>query len=197
VTEPEVFVLADQTLDKVVAQITDDQWGMEMPPEFTRHQPDKATLRTIINYHAYDDAWVPNIVAGKTMDAAGKTKFDGDLLGDDPKASFAKYVKAACRAVRALSEGDLDRTAHLSYGDFPVREYLQHISYFRGLRVYDLSRVIGINTIMPADLVQGLWDMLSPNAEEWRTMGVFPPEVKVPEDASLQVKLLGLTGRQP
>lgn len=196
-TEPEVFVLADQTLNKVVGQIKDDQWGMEMPPEFTRNRPEKATLRTIINYHAYDDAWVPDIVATKTMDAAGKTKFDGDLLGDDPKASFANYVEAACAAVQALSADDLDRTAHLSYGDFPVREYLQHISYFRGLRVYDLSRVIGIDTKMPANLVQGLWDMLSPHADEWRTMGVFPPEVKVPEDASLQDKLLGLTGRQP
>ena len=196
-TEPEVFILADQALNKVVGQIKDGQWGMEMPPEFTRHQPDKATLRTIINYHTYDDAWVPDIMAGKTMDEAGKTKFDGDLLGKDPQASFAKYVETACAAVQALSGDDLDRVAHLSYGDFPVREYLQHISYFRGLRVYDISKVIGVDTTLPDDLVKGLWAMLSPHADEWRKMGVFPPEVKVPNDANIQDKLLGLTGRQP
>ena len=27
-TEPEVFVLADRALDRVVAQIADDQWDM-------------------------------------------------------------------------------------------------------------------------------------------------------------------------
>ena len=33
-SEPEVFVLADRALNKVVAQITDEQWPMQMPPSF-------------------------------------------------------------------------------------------------------------------------------------------------------------------
>lgn len=196
-TEPEVFILADQALNKVVSHIKDDQWGMEMPPEFTRNQAEKATLRTIINYHAYDDAWVPDTLAGKTMDEVGKDTFDGDLLGDDPKKSFSELVEKACTAVKALNAVDLERTAHLSYGDYSIREYLQHISYFRGLRAYDISKVIGLDATLPDNLVKGLWEILSPNAEDWRKMGVFPPEVKVPDDASLQDKLLGLTGRQP
>lgn len=196
-TEPELFILADQSLQGVVDQIKDEQWGMAMPPELTRHRPDNATLRTIINYHAQDDAWVPDILAGKTMDEVGKDRFAGDLLGDDPKASFAKYVEAACAAVKALSDEDLDRVVHLSYGDYPVREYLQHVSYFRGIRVYDIARIIGVSTKMPDDLVQGMWDILRPHAEEWRKMGVFKPEVKVPDDASLQDKFLGMIGRQP
>lgn len=196
-TEPEVFILADQALKKVVSHIKDDQWRIEMPPEFTRNRPEKATLRTIINYHAYDDAWVPDILAGKTMDEVGKDAFDGDLLGDDPRKSFSELVEKACAAVKALTADDLERTAHLSYGDYTIREYLQHISYFRGLRAYDISKVIGLDATLPDDLVKGLWEILSPNAEDWRKMGVFPPEVKVPDDASLQDKLLGLTGRQP
>ena len=33
-TEPEVFVLADEALVGVVSQIRDDQWSMEMPADF-------------------------------------------------------------------------------------------------------------------------------------------------------------------
>src|SRR5674536_319974 len=32
--EQDVFVMADRALNNVVQQIRDDQWGMEMPPEF-------------------------------------------------------------------------------------------------------------------------------------------------------------------
>jgi hypothetical protein len=86
---------------------------------------------------------------------------------------------------------------HLSYGDFPTREYLKHITYFRGGRVYDIARFMGADTSLPADLVQGLWDELAPQAEEWRKMGVFGPAVEVPDDAPLQDRLLALTGRDP
>jgi hypothetical protein len=120
-TEPEVFVLADRALNGVVAQIPDDQWGVEIPDWFqvrrTDHTP---TLREIIKYHAYDDAWVPDTLAGRTMDEAGRDKFDGDLLGDDPKGSFAAIVEKSCAAASELE--DLDRAVHLSFGDFAARE---------------------------------------------------------------------------
>ena len=38
---------------------------------------------------------------------------------------------------------------------------------------------------------------MSPHAEEWRAIGVFPTAVPVPADAPLLSRLLGLTGRQP
>jgi len=193
--EPEVFLLAEHALQDVIDQIRDDQWAMEMPPSFARRNQSTVTLREIVSYHAYDDAWVPDMLAGKTMDEAGKTKFDGDLLGDDPKANFAKIVQAACAAASGLD--DLGRTVHCSFGDYPAREYFWQINGFRGLRAHDIACVIGVESDLPADLVQGLWDEISPHAEEWRSIGVFPPAVEVPEDASLQAKLLGLTGRQP
>ena len=194
-SEQEVFILADHALLNVVDQIRDDQWDMEMPPSFARRGQDSVTLRQIVGYHAYDDAWVPDMLAGKTMEQAGKTKFDGDLLGADPKASFARIVEAACTAARELD--DLERIVHCSFGDFSAREYLWQINSFRGLRAHDIAQVIGVNGDLSAELVQGLWEEISPHAEEWRAFGVFPPAVAVPDDASLQAKLLGITGRQP
>ena len=193
--EQDVFILANTTLLGVINQIRSDQWEMTMPPDFPTSKPNTTTsLREIVNYHAYDDAWVPDTLAGKAIEEVG-TSHDGDLLGDNPKQSFARYVDAAVDAVRNLD--DLDRVVHLSYGDFPAHEYLRHITSFRGLRVHDIAKAIGVDSNLPSDLTQGLWDQISPHAEEWRAIGVFGPKVDVPEDAPLQDRLLGLTGRQP
>ncbi|MGI8563039.1 MAG: TIGR03086 family metal-binding protein [Candidatus Dormibacter sp.] len=194
--ERRVFVLADQALQRVVDQIGDGQWQMNMPAEFQRRQTDKpVTLREIINYHAYDEAWVPDMLAGLTMAEAGQDKFQGDLLGDDPKASFAALVAQACAAVQGLD--DFQRTVHCSFGDYSAQEYLWQISGFRGLRANDIAKVIGVDPTLPDELVEGLWAQIEPQAEELRGIGVFAPKVQVPESASLQDRLLGLTGRQP
>jgi uncharacterized protein (TIGR03086 family) len=192
VNEKDVFILADQSLKDVVDQIRDDQWDTAVPADMTRKPG--TTLRETINYHAYDDAWVPDVLAGRTIEEVGD-KYAGDLLGDHPKLNFAAIVETAVLAVRGFD--DLDRMVHLTYGDFSARDYLRHITSFRGLRVHDIAKFIGAGTTMPPDLVQGLWDEIAPEAEAWRAMGVFGPAVDVPEDAPLQDRLLGLTGRQP
>ena len=54
-----------------------------------------------------------------------------DLLGEDPASSFAAIVEKACAAAAV---DDLDQVAHLSFGDYPIREYLWQINFFRGVR---------------------------------------------------------------
>ena len=119
-TEQEVFILADQALLHVVEQIRDDQWDAVVPTEMAPRQPG-STLRQIVNYHAQDDAWVPDVLAGKTIAQVGGAH-DGDLLGDAPKAAFARLAASAVDAARGFT--DLGRTVHLSYGDYPAREFL-------------------------------------------------------------------------
>jgi uncharacterized protein (TIGR03086 family) len=194
--EAEVFLLADRALDGVVAQIQEDQWAMEMPPNFARRQTDRTpTLREIITYHAYDDAWVPDMLAGRTMAEVGIEQHKGDLLGDDPKAKFSQIVERACAAAAELS--DFERIVHTSFGDFSARDYLTQANMFRGMRAHDIARVIGVEPDLPEALVKGLWDEISPQAEAWRQIGVFGPKVSVPDDAALLDRLLGLTGRDP
>ncbi len=197
--ERQLFVLADRTLLKVVNGIRTDQWSMAMPPEFrTRAADHTPTLREIVNYHAYDDAWVPDMLAGRTMAEVGEDQHRGDLLGsapDDHAGYFAAYVEGACAAAEAVP--DLDAQVHLSFGDFTVREYFWQITLFRGLRAHDIAKAVGQDHELPDALVQGIWDQVAPHAEEWRAIGVFGPAVPVPDDAPLQDRLLALTGRQP
>jgi uncharacterized protein (TIGR03086 family) len=201
VNEPELFVLADRRLNEVVQQIGDDQWSLAIP-EWIRlaSTTDRSTLtlRTLINYHAYDDMWVPDVVAGRTMAEVGAERWKHeDLLGDEPKPAFARIVERSVAAVQALSPQDLDRTAHLSFGDFTLREYFWQITQFRVFRAYEFAVLIGVDPTLPIELVRGVRAQLEPNIEAWRAIGVFAPEVPVPADASEQDRLLGLSGRAP
>jgi hypothetical protein len=109
--------------------------------------------------------------------------------------SFEGIVEKACAAAAAVT--DLDAAAHLSFGDYSVREYFWQINQFRALRAHDIAREIGVAADLSDELVQGVWDEVSPHAEEWRAIGVYPVAVPVPEEAPLLHRLLGLTGRQP
>lgn len=189
-TIQELFIVSNQALLAAVLQIKDSQWDLDMP-KGTSSKPTK--LRQAVQYHTYDDAWVPNVLAGKTKEEVGN-QYEHLLNADDVKTNYQKYNERASAAVKDFQ--NLDQTTHLSYGDFPAREYLQHIISFRAFRSYDIAKLIGANTIMTDDFIQALRDEFSPVIESYRQMGVFPSAIDVADDASPQVKLLAMVGRE-
>jgi uncharacterized protein (TIGR03086 family) len=192
----EAFIVADRGFNAVVQHIRDDQWDLQLPEGFVRRDPEKpVTLREVINYHAYDEAWIPDMFAGRTMAEVGPTTFDGDLLGDDPRASYAALAEKATAAAQALT--DLTRPIHWSYGSFPAEEGIWHVTSFRTFRTVDVARVIGVDDRLDPTLVEFMWDRLVAQAERLRAAGILPPKIEVPEDAPLQERFLGLAGRPP
>ena len=191
-SEQEVFILSEKALAGVIDQIREDQWSLPTPDWFHNGRQGAVDLRAIVNYHTYDTAWVPDVLAGKTIDEVGEVF---EWIKTAPSSNYHKYSDAAIAAVQAFE--DLDKPVHLSYGDYPAREYLKHITSFRGFRAFDIAKWIGASTELPQDLVQGMWDELTPEIEAWRAMGVYGPPVPVSDTASLQDRLLGLVGRDP
>jgi uncharacterized protein (TIGR03086 family) len=178
---------------RVVGEVSEEQWGMETPAGL-RFREHHRTLGDLIRHFAYDDAWVPDTLAGRTAREDGD-RYDGDLLGDDPVGSFGDIAGKSIEAVRGFR--DFDRVVRLSYGDYSARTYLEHITIFRGFGTVDVARLIGADAALPDELVRGLWEIIEPQAEELRELGVFGPRVPVVDDAPLRDRLLGLSGRHP
>ena len=200
--EIDTFVRADRALEAVVERISNEQWDLQPSAGFPTTVDRRYTLRQILDYQAYDEAWIPTMMAGTTIDEAGADLFGdpihNDLLGDSPRQRFAELIQTAIDAVQALDESELDdRTVHYSYGDYPAREALWHAIVFRAMRAHDIAEAIGVDSDLPDDLVHDVWDIVEPNAEEWRRMGVFGPAVDVADDAPIHDRLLAITGRQP
>jgi hypothetical protein len=188
--EAAVFILANKDLLPVILRIEDDQWSLPAPPQIS-WKPDQ-TLRQLVNYHVYDDAWVPDVLAGKTAAEVGD-RFESLLGATDTVAQYTRYNKVAIDAVAGFK--DYDRQVHLSYGDFTAREYLTHVTLFRGFRVYDFSKFLGFKPNLSPMLVQGLWDIVFPRAAELRAIHVIGEELPVPNDAPLLARVMALTGR--
>ncbi len=191
-SQPQLFLLANDALVSTVSRIPDDKWNAEVPEWLSASDKEK-TLHDVVASHAYDLAWVSDTLAGKTLDEVGDAH-DGDLLGAEPAVAFAAIGTKAADAARSLSAADVGRTTHLSYGDFPAGEYLTHTSTYHGFRAYTIAAFAGVDTSLPPALVDALWDEVVPQADAWRQMGVFGPEIAVPDDADKQTKLLAITG---
>lgn len=188
-TIQELFTTANQALLHVVDQIKPEQWDI-MLPESSSIRP--TNLRDAVRYHSYDDAWVPDVLAGKTAQEVGNV-YEALLTSDDFLANFAKYNGLANQTVSGFDE--LAKVVHLSYGDFSAKEYLQHITSFRALRAYDIAKLIGADTKMADDYIDALQAEYEPEIEFYRQVGVFPPAVEAPEGADKQTKLLAMFGR--
>ena len=185
----DLFLMSDAALRDVIDRIRPEQLELPVPAEWS--QTPEPTLLDVVAAHAYDEAWVPDVLAGRTIDEVGD-KYGGDLLGGDPLESYDRLNDAATVAVnRAL---DPDDVVHVSYGDFPVTTYLEHVSAYRAFQAWSIAQHIGLDYSLPPELVDALYEIVVPQIDDWRAMGVFGPEVDVPQDADRETRLLGMTG---
>jgi hypothetical protein len=196
IPEAEVFLLADQAVVQVFGQIRQEQWDSQLPPVFDMPGADQPSpLRAVVNHFAYDEAWVPDMLAGRTMDEVGRDRFDGDLLGSDPHGNVARIAAAARDAARHVT--DRDATVHCSYGDVPAWDYFWQLNIARSLTAHDVAALIGVACPLSEELSRGMWEGTAPSAETWRSFGVFREPLPVSEGAPWRDRFLGLTGRHP
>lgn len=188
-TEQRLFLASDAALREVIDQFTPDTLKLAVPAEWSTNKT--TSMLGLLANHAKDEAWVPDVIAGKTMDEVGDT-WKGDLLGTDPIGSYDKLNDLATAAVnRPIADGQI---AHLSYGDFPVATFLEHTSYYRGFQAPLIAKVAGIKFHMSDELVDLLWSSVEPQIEDLRKIHVFGPPVEPPMGADRQDLLLGMTG---
>ena len=187
--QQELFLLADATLRSVIDQLTPEQLASPAPTAWSRTE--NPTLRDILASHAKDEAWVPDVVAGRTIEEVGD-RWEGDLLGDDPIGSYDRLNDAATAALAHPLH--LEHVVHLSYGDFPMSTYFEHTTFYRTFQAWDIAKLAGLDSTLPPELVDGVWELEEVQVEELRAIHVFGPEIPVPAGADAQTRLLCVTG---
>jgi uncharacterized protein (TIGR03086 family) len=164
------------------------------PDDWSRPTPcSEWVVRDLVRHLVYEELWTPPLLAGATVAEVGD-RFEGDILGDDPQVA---WKEAAAQAVAAASPDTLERTVHLSFGDFPGREYLGQLTADHVIHAWDLARGVGADDRLAPDLVDFVYAFMAPQADQWAAAGVFAPAVDVAADSDPQARLLALTGRQP
>jgi uncharacterized protein (TIGR03086 family) len=185
----DLFLQSDAALRSVIDRLPLDQLDQPTPAAWST-KPD-STLRDVLAEHVRDEAWVPDVLLGRTIEDAAAT-YDGDLLGDEPIERYDRLNDLATAAVH--EDLDPDKTVHLSYGDYPLSEYLEHISTYRAFQAWLIARHVGLEFSLPDSLVDLLWELIGPHIDDFRAMGVFPPEIPAPAGADRETQLLCRVG---
>lgn len=184
-TNQETFALTQEIIRKLVASIDDGQWSARTPCS-------EWDVRAVLNHITSELLWIPEMFAGKRIDEVGD-KYDGDVLGDDPKAVWQAASKATIAAISA--PGADEKVVHLSFGDKPGKVYIQQMVIDQTIHAWDLAKGLGIDLEVPESLAMFGYLTLRPEAEAWRKSGAFGEAIPVAVDADNMTKLLALSGR--
>jgi uncharacterized protein (TIGR03086 family) len=176
---------AQDGFTRALEAVGDGQWSSPTPCT-------DWDVRALVNHVAGELLWAPPLVAGKTIDEVGD-QFDGDVLGDDPVAVWRTGVTGARTAFE--EGGALERTVHLSFGDFTGDNYAWQLISDIVVHTWDLARAVGADDSLPEDLAADVAAFFGPMLESFGPNPYFAAAVDVPADASAQDKLLALTGR--
>jgi uncharacterized protein (TIGR03086 family) len=183
---PELHRRAIESFGHRLRPVRDDQWRNATPCEGW-------DVRQLVNHLVGEALWTPPLVAGQTIADVGD-RFDGDVLGDDPKATWERAATAAAKAVE--EDGAMERTVHLSFGDFPGEFYARQLFADYLVHSWDLARATEGDETLDADLVAACAGWFATQEDAYRQAGVIGPRVPMPDGADTQSRLMAMFGRQ-
>ena len=182
----DVYRRAVEEFGRRVETVGGDQWTNATPcTEWDVH--------ALVNHVVNEDKWIAPLLAGETIEQVG-TRFDGDLLGEDPQGAWKETKAAALDAV--AESGAMGREVSLSRGPTPAEDYVKEVAADNVIHTWDLAKGTNGDTTLDPDLVAFAYEFFKEQVEMWRSFGAIGEEVQVPMDADRQTKLLGLLGRR-
>jgi uncharacterized protein (TIGR03086 family) len=177
--------VAAEEFGRRVHAVPDSAWDAPTPCS-------EWTVRDLVNHLVVEHLWVPELLGGATIDEVGD-RFDGDVLGDDPRAA---WDEAIYRSLTAWGRTADEEPVHLSIGDLPAREYAEQMLSDLVVHGWDLARGAGLDERMDPATVEHVLGYAGGIADQYAGSGLFAAPVEVDSDDP-QDRLLGLLGRRP
>jgi uncharacterized protein (TIGR03086 family) len=183
---PELHRRAVEGFGDRIRAVRDDQWSSSTPC-------DDWDVRALVNHIVAENLWTPPLMRGGTIDDVGD-RFDGDVLGDDPKSAWGESSKEAIASVN--EDGAMERTVHLSFGDFPGSEYAMQLLADHVIHAWDLARGTGGDDKLDPELVEACTEWFKSVEDAYRSAGAIGPRPEMPAGADPQTTLLAMFGRK-
>ena len=176
VYQGELHRRAVEEFDARVRAVGDDQWGLPTPCS-------QWNVRQLVNHLVYENRWTVPLMGGGTIAEVGD-RYEGDLLGDDPKGAWGESSKEAVQSV--LADGALERVVDTSSGPTPAREYVSQLFADHLIHAWDLARAVGADERLDPELVDACASWFASMEAVYRTIGAIGdrPETRPGADAS-------------
>lgn len=176
-TPIEAFESAAKRARQTVAGVRPDQLSSPTPCT-------EWNVQAVLDHMAGTLNWVASSLSGTPP---AKTK--GSL------PSFDAGVAAISKAARAA--GVLEKKIKGPMGEMPGQVFLMIGLSDTLIHGWDLAKATGQDTKLDPKNVEVVYGFMKMQAEGARACKALGPEVKVPDNASAQDRLLGLCGRKP
>ena len=185
-----MFLSAQQAFGERVRAVGADQWSLPTPDS-------EWDVSALVAHLIDENQWLPPLAHGHDLEAAGKiVEGAKQAAGDDLAKVFADAAVASADAVK--EDGAMERTASLSRGPTPMRDYLGEMVFDHIVHAWDLGKAIGYEgEPLPEDVVTTVYEMAKSMGDLSSFGDMFAPAVSVPDDAPTIDKLVALTGRDP
>ena len=180
------YVAALHEVDRHVHEISPGLWTNPTPCT-------EWDVRALVDHLVYETLWVPDLVAGQTLEEVGD-RYERERLGDDPVAAWSAAKAAAVDGVRSSS---LDVPVHTSAGRLTPDEYLTQMLFDASIHGWDLAQSIGTDHTVPDEVARDLHAWFAPQVEQWVAARIVAEPVAVAVDADATTRLIALTGRNP
>ncbi|MDG4785254.1 TIGR03086 family metal-binding protein [Micromonospora sp. WMMD1102] len=188
-SDPQMVVRAAAPLVEIIRHVKPDQ--LDSPTPCAEYD-----VRKLVNHLLF---WGPSLAGAgrkKTVPPPARSETELDLTGPDWAAALTAQVEGivAAWAEPAAWTG----TTHMGgptelpaalVGGMVVSELVVH--------AWDLARATEQQPDWDGELLGYVHDEVGRTAEQGRQMGVYGPEVEVPETAPTLDRILGQVGRDP
>lgn len=179
----ELFHRAVGRWQEIVRGVGEGQWRAPTPCEGW-------DVTALVNHVCSEDLWAVPLVQGATIADVGN-RFDGDVLGDDPRESALQAALAADAAVAEhLRPG---ARVHLSYGEEDAGEYAMQLAADHLIHGWDLAAATGQDRTLQPALVAATADWFAGREEMYRAGNAVGP--RLPTQGDAQAELLAAFGR--
>ena len=180
----EVYQGAVELILPAVAGIGENHFGLDTPCS-------EWTVQALINHNLAVQAMTHGVLL---KSGAGTPP---DLTAALPEGAEAPFRAVTAQVLAALQAVDLEEMVESPFGPIAAGRFIMFPIADLVIHKWDLAKATGQNTDIDSSLAEICLQTLTPAVAGGRENGAFGLEVTVPSAASIQDRLLALTGRQP
>lgn len=183
----ELYEAAVKAMQPIVAAVR--------PNQLTSSTPCTAwNVQALLQHNIKVAQWAQGLITAVPA-TVNPMEVTGALPREGAAAAFSNGTAAVLAALK--SRGTLEKVVKTPFGEMPVGQFIMFPMLDIVVHKWDLAKGTNQDTSLDASLSQACYNVLQMGVEQGRKGGVFGPEVKVPISASIQNKLLALSGRKP
>ena len=183
----EVYESAVKALAPIMAGVTAVQLRSNTPCT-------EWTVQSLINHSLAVQNFGNAVLSKGSVDPSTMGDVDHNLPSEGASAAFKTITDTTLATLKSVNLEDVVETP---FGTMPASNFIMIPITDMIIHKWDLAKATGQNATIDNALAEIGFQVLSPVIAGGREGGAFGPEVTVPASASIQDRLLGLSGRQP